>query len=82
MSGGQLRLGTFLAGALLTAIGAVLLTEGLGWWELRRSGLPYLMPAILILIGTAVVVSALGPARRFPRPVGSLPGPDRRGRPR
>ena len=49
----------FLAGLLLFVMGAILLAEGLGWWDLRRSGLPYFVPLILILMGLTAIVSGL-----------------------
>lgn len=55
-----LHLGTFIIGALVTILGAVLFTEGLGWWELERSHLPYLIPAVLIVAGLAVIANELG----------------------
>ncbi len=55
--------GTLLWGLALTAWGATLLGEGLGWWDLELGDLRYAGPILIILIGVLVLVGALRSGR-------------------
>lgn len=55
----RIHVGTLAAGVLITVMALILLTEGLGWWELHRSDLSYLVPVLIILMGVATIVGSL-----------------------
>ncbi len=54
--------GTLVAGILICLMAVALLIEGLGGWELQRSGLPYVFPVLLIVLGAIGVASGLNSA--------------------
>lgn len=53
---------TFVTGLIVGLIGAALLAEGLGWWELSLRNFRYIGPVLLIAIGVTVLIGSL--ARR------------------
>lgn len=48
-------------GAMFVVLGAVYLLEDIGVWAIQLS---YLFPAMLIVAGVALALTALGPERR------------------
>ena len=58
----RLHFGTFVTGLIVALVGAALLAEGLGWWELQLRDFRFVGPVLLIAIGVIVLIGSL--ARR------------------
>lgn len=53
---------TFITGLIVALIGAAMLAEALGWWELRQRDFRYVGPVLLIAIGVTGLIGSF--ARR------------------
>jgi len=62
----RFHVGTFLWGVILTLTGASLAAVGFGWWDISTIDLRYVAPAVVILAGTVILISALSPDGREP----------------
>lgn len=60
----RFHVGTFLWGAILTLTGAALAPVGFGWWDISTIDLRYVAPAVVILAGAVILISALSPGGR------------------
>ena len=58
----RLHFGTFVTGLIVALVGAALLAEGLGWWELQLRDFRFVGPVLLIAIGAIVLIGSF--ARR------------------
>lgn len=58
----RLHFGTFVTGLIVALLGAALLAEGLGWWELHLRDFRLVGPVLLISIGVIVLIGSF--ARR------------------
>ncbi|HUG32536.1 MAG TPA: hypothetical protein VMM14_06555 [Acidimicrobiia bacterium] len=54
----RIHVGTLLWGAILTIAGALLTAIGFGWWEITTFDLRYMGPALVVLIGIVILISA------------------------
>lgn len=59
----QFHVGTFLWGVVLTLTGAALAAVGFGWWDISSIDLRYVAPALVIVVGSVILVGALTPRR-------------------
>lgn len=62
--GEHINIATLVWGTILTIVGAWFFGVGVGWWELAFFDLRYALPAVVILVGTGLLLGSLASDRR------------------